>query len=937
MKTHMRSYALPVPAGSYPVLLALALLTAPPAAAQSTIESAGSRAAQFVLVIDDSGSMARPGAWGEAADADRLSVFAVRSLINMLDDADEVSLVRLNGALAGESPPPIRPLRVNRRQILDLLQLEGRLAQYDGNLTPCRSALSQVEQLLNAAYRPDVAQVVMLLTDGACTGDENPDVDALLGNLRAHQEKLFRFYLLRFRGRESTPALARLARESGGQAIEVGAEDPTALLEPFADALTRSQGYEAELLTPSRFRLAAHRGARRVRLLAVARGEGPELGFTIADQEGRQPALVSDLRTGRHQYQNGRVYRFAALDYLPGTTPVNVRITGAGSDWKIVAVPEYRLFARMEIHRGSCGAPGERAEFVETGGTICALVTIENEAGDVVSGDVTGTDVQAEMFFSRADEPEAGSQPMNQIGNQAKYGFEYRNIERGLWALRPVVHLQLAGQTGELRARSRSLQATSIEIRAEPARIELGNLLPGDAAPSRSIRFKGNFQPTSGRIELADRSNIPACVVFELSGKAEGEPQPITDNQVYSLTLRVAPYCGPETFKRQFETSLRLDFDATTGGQYLPVVEVPVRFQLTHRIEVPNAVELHVRAGEPVNESLEVGSNATRPAVFDAVLEPSGKRAGWPHKDLALGFAPADGKDLLRASNGEVAEAHALTFDPATGGPAALTLRVDSDACCAGGVYETKIGLRPADLAAYSPALSPPKPVFVPVRVRVDSSGLWACRGSLILWILALLLLLLLVLYVVLMFRNSRFLSREHLAKSLTPLRWDTYGGVTRHAKSQQEVRDLVRRSMPLAVRIKAWLKANPLVFGLPGRAYHETAELLLQPERRADKSRISLVAERDHWKKLQADPARGAGRLYAGAQRGHAQSFYAVPRQGCRIGRLVPERLLDLVESDADATRKPRVLKLKRREKLIYPIPEEERDEGRAAGWQIG
>ncbi len=115
MKTHMRSYASTVPAGSYLVLLALVLLTAPPPAAQSTIESAGSRAAQFVLVIDDSGSMARRGAWGEAADADRLSVFAVRSLIN-----------------------------TNRRQILDLLQLDGRLAQYDGKLTPCRSALSQV-------------------------------------------------------------------------------------------------------------------------------------------------------------------------------------------------------------------------------------------------------------------------------------------------------------------------------------------------------------------------------------------------------------------------------------------------------------------------------------------------------------------------------------------------------------------------------------------------------------------------------------------------------------------------------------------------------------------------------------------------------------------------------------------------------------------------
>lgn len=121
----------------------------------------------------------------------------------------------------------------------------------------------------------------------------------------------------------------------------------------------------------------------------------------------------------------------------------------------------------------------------------------------------------------------------------------------------------------------------------------------------------------------------------------------------------------------------------------------------------------------------------------------------------------------MRAANGEVAEVHALTFDPAAGG--ALTLRADSDACCAGGRYETRIGLRPAELDAYSPAAPPPVPIVVPVRIRVEGSGLWACRGPLILGILALLLLVVLILYALSMFRNSRFLSRERLAQSLTP------------------------------------------------------------------------------------------------------------------------------------------------------------------------
>ncbi len=66
MKTHMRSYASTVPAGSYPVLLALALLTAPPATAQSTIESAGSRARP-----SSSSSSTIPGAWRAAAPGAR--------------------------------------------------------------------------------------------------------------------------------------------------------------------------------------------------------------------------------------------------------------------------------------------------------------------------------------------------------------------------------------------------------------------------------------------------------------------------------------------------------------------------------------------------------------------------------------------------------------------------------------------------------------------------------------------------------------------------------------------------------------------------------------------------------------------------------------------------------------------------------------------------
>ena len=80
-------------------LFLLLLLAAAPVLAQSSASSAETRAAQFVLVIDDSGSM-------RETDPNRLAVFAAQALLAMLDDRDEVSLVRLNGAALGEEELP---------------------------------------------------------------------------------------------------------------------------------------------------------------------------------------------------------------------------------------------------------------------------------------------------------------------------------------------------------------------------------------------------------------------------------------------------------------------------------------------------------------------------------------------------------------------------------------------------------------------------------------------------------------------------------------------------------------------------------------------------------------------------------------------------------------------------------------------------------------
>ena len=441
-----------------PYLFAVLLVT--PAAAQSAARSAEVRAAQYVLVLDDSGSMKK-------TDPDRLGVFAARSLVSMLDDGDEISVVRLNGPREGAQQPPIEPLAKNRKAVDRILGLDGGIASYSAAHTPCRSGLAAVRRLLDEAYQPGVAQVVLLLTDGACEpNDEEPSVEDFLSGLRSHEEGSFQFYLLRFRGKEFSPALVRLAERTGGQAIEANPGDPTSILHTFAAALSRSQGYEAYLLSPREARLAAHRGAERVRLLAVAPDPGPALSFAIRSPRGRAPRPLGALRAGTHRYGQGRVFRFAALDYQPETEPVEVDVPEAGERWKVIALPEYRLAVRRAVLSGSCGRPGGEVASVDVGASVCVTVELVNADGQVVGGEVTGGDLTARVRVRRADRPneppvELAANPLAR--GQARFGLPRSHLEKGDYKFQPTVSLGLSsGEAGrECKVIRRSRRAGS--------------------------------------------------------------------------------------------------------------------------------------------------------------------------------------------------------------------------------------------------------------------------------------------------------------------------------------------------------------------------------------------------------------------------------------------------------------------------------------------
>lgn len=930
-------------------LLTLSLMASTATAQTQEVASVEGRAAQFVFVIDDSGSMSKEMQGYPAADPNRLATFAVQALVEMLDDQDEVSLVRLNGPRQGRQPPAIEPLSKNRSHILGLLDEGAELASYAGELTPCRSALASTRERLEQAHRPGVPQVVMLLTDGGCTPQDTevPDPRAFLRGLSSHEEGLFQFYLLRFEGRPFTPQLQQLAELSGGQSIEVSNAEPAQLLEPFADALSRSQGYEAELLSPGANELAAHRGAKRVRLLAVAPDPGPPLSFRITDAQGRRPRPLEQLRQGEHQYLDGRIYRYAALDYQPGTEPVAVEVEGAGDQWKVVALPEYRLFARMELYRGNCDEPAEVLRFGTTPGTtVCAIVELVNERGRPVSGDVTGGNIEATMRYRNMDETgNAHEYNAVQLGSEARYGFQRADLPKGDHQFQGLLSLQLAGQERHLKlhAGSRTLQASSVQIEAQPATVDFGTVQPGQQSAGTEVRLHGNFPPTEGTLDVVQRGELLSCLTFSLSGKGEGESQPITEGQSYRLGLQVASYCGPESFEQGFEVLLRLVFEPSQE-KYLPEVTIPASLQLVYRVEAPEAIELEITAGEDREVPVPVTIEHQGRLVLGAQLEPEEQRTAWPSSHLNLSVHSAS-RGMNLPTGAEAAEA-VLVSDAAGGAQAPLTLRLTSTACCDAGEYTAHLALSPVDAAAYAASGKPLEKILIPVRVRVNSAGAFGihCWGLWALRLLLLLLLLLLIAYLVSMFRHSAWLQPEALADKLVPLLWTDFGTAERNTKARQDVLTMVRRGLPPSRRVINWLKANPLIFGLPGRRYQETVEVWLEPERSVNRSRISLLPARQLARELEQQPEaaqRRQGRLFASAQPGGGLDFFGVPMRGYYIGRLVPERYeheIDPYQENSELEPStPRLLRLRRREKLIHALPSSERETGQGAGWQVG
>ena len=890
--------------------------------AELEYSSAEPMTTQFVVVVDDSGSMRVRTRDGPAADPDRLAIFATRSLLSLLDDRDEVTVVRLNGPADGESLIPIAELAENRSLLEESLSLDGVMAQYPGRVTPCRQALGAVARELNEAYRPNVNQVVLFLTDGECN-DGNLNPAQWLRTVESHGDEAFQFYLLRWRGRVYSQYLVDLANQTGGTVSIVGAEDPTDLLRPFASVMSRAQGYESHLLTPSDSVLPTHSGARRVRLLAVAPDAGQDLSFQISARgDGEQPEQIGAQSSGLHQYEDGGRYRYAALEYRPGTTPVSVSVDGAGGDWQVVALPEYRLQVDTSLHRGRCSEQGDEITFSEVGGSICVRLTLVNEDGDPVTSDVVGRTVEASVGY-REPGKDRRALPANQVGDQPVFQIERANLEEGDHIFEPTIVLHGSqGGRASIRGAARSVQVSTRRVEATPARLELGDLLPG-TEHYFEVTIDGNFPSTRARLVAEGRDRLPECLSFALNGVEEGEGQTVSAGQTYTVEVHVAPYCGPSNDEFSLDTALRLQFDRSSQSAPIPALVLPIRGSLIHELRSPARLETSIDAGDDRDLRLRLGGNHQRDVSFIALLPAEDERPNWPSRHLSLALIDEDGNRVATNRDGSAEATINLPTVTDDEDAPVLTVRAESGPCCNGGQFETQLLLVPAEGTRSS--------LRVPMMITVEEAPLWQCWGATILRALLALLLLLLAAYIINMWRSSHFLDRDSLADRLVPLQWDDFGEARPRNEAARDVRAMVRRSLSLVERAKAWLKANPLVFGLPGREYHETVELVLNSSPNVQRSRLRVVPERDFAAQLRNRPRRGLARVYATARGGI--SFFAVPAEENRIGTFEMQRGFD--DFDDGEAFEPKLENLRRRTEFLAIHSDREPDG--MAGWRVG
>jgi Ca-activated chloride channel family protein len=199
------------------------------------------KGAQVLLVIDVSGSMGEPV---EGADGDTRLDLAKRAAVNALDQFGPNDLVGLRIFSTGISPTPptdyldlvgIGPITDVREQIKTKIRA---LVPTKG--TPLYTTLVDSYGVVQKAYKPNLINAVVLLTDGKNEDQRNSDLEGTIRTLGSGREgaaeKPVRVFTIGFGDEADLSALTRLSEATDAKAYD--SKDPTTIDRVFTSVIS---------------------------------------------------------------------------------------------------------------------------------------------------------------------------------------------------------------------------------------------------------------------------------------------------------------------------------------------------------------------------------------------------------------------------------------------------------------------------------------------------------------------------------------------------------------------------------------------------------------------------------------------------------------------------------------------------------------------------
>lgn len=694
-------------AAAVSALAALALAVCP-----SSARAQSASYGQYLVVIDDSGSMDR-------SDPRRLVEMASMALAAALEDGDQVMLVGLNELASGEvsgprfvSPRELLPQRAGAEGVEPLPgDRAARLGQHAGE-TPCRAALDRAREILNAVASAGAPQTLLMLTDGACNGGATEAPERWLSSLRAHGEGRFRFVLLMKQGAgHADRNLEEYGRRTGWQGDTSVAFDARSLLRAFADVLSFSRGLRYD----DGGRVGLERtfaGARSVRVLAIRdRGEG-----TIALERADRNGAVAPIAAGPTHRDAAYEWSFRTTTAEPRAEPFAVRSGTSGVD--VLVIPVYGRL-RVEAIVAPCGdappTPWASEVPVRAGQPACAHARLIGDTGETIEPR-SSFDFGIELCAT-PDCAGGSASPMQpgehgifhaQLGAEIPRGRHERTFRASSGALAEPVSATIG-----FAAMSFGVQRV---VRAsEPERalseIDLGEL-PRPVTEDLVLRYSGAFPAGArgrARCEIEGSDALRACVRCEVQG---GEDIPLQDGLEVHAIARARPFCAliSEGDGEPRPVRMRVVLEPIASPE-MTAHSLPLTAMLRYARAVPIALEL--TAGEDVVRAAAVPGPVAQTAI-EARVE------------------GLDGDPRITT------EPSSLEVHAAPDGTIELSLHATAGDCCGDATREGTLVLS-ADESE----------LRVPIRVEVAAASFWTCPGKQIAMGIAALLALLLFVWLV--------------------------------------------------------------------------------------------------------------------------------------------------------------------------------------------